>query len=338
MKKPALIAATAAALVIAGTGVRWATEWRFIETTDDAYVEGDITNMAPKVAGIVVAIEGADNAPVKAGDVLVRLDDTDYRARAAEARALVAAREAQLAQIDDRVAVQDALLEQAAAGISAAKAGLTRSQADLQRTQKLVREDFVSRQRFDAQVAEAAKAAAEMSGSSAQAAAARRQKAVLESERAVARAQAEQARAQLAQAEADLAATVIRAPIDGVIGNRAAQVGMYARPGQHLLSVVPLAGLWVDANFKETQIGRMRPGNTAAIAVDAFPGLEITGKVDSFSPASGAKFSLLPPENATGNFTKIVQRVPVRIRLDPGHALAGKLRPGLSVVARVDVR
>ncbi|HSV29146.1 MAG TPA: HlyD family secretion protein, partial [Candidatus Omnitrophota bacterium] len=127
-------------------------------------------------------------------------------------------------------------------------------------------------------------------------------------------------------------------PVDGVIGNRVVRAGMYVRPGQHLLSVVPLATVWVDANYKETQIGRMVPGNRAVITVDAFPGVEVEGRVAGFSPASGAKFSLLPPENATGNFTKIVQRVPVRIELPAGHALAGRLRPGLSVVARVDVR
>ncbi|HSV29828.1 MAG TPA: biotin/lipoyl-binding protein, partial [Candidatus Omnitrophota bacterium] len=220
MKKRILaVGATAIVLAIAATGFRWATEWRFVETTDDAYVEGDITNMAPKVAALVVAVEAGDNVAVKAGDVLVRLDDTDYRARVAEARALVAARDAQVAQLDERVAVQEAVAHQAAAGIAAAKADVTRSRADLLRTERLVKDDYVSRQRFDAQTAEAAKADAGFKGSNAQLAAARRQLAVLEAERAVVRAQADQARALLAQAESDLAATVIRAPVDGVIGN-----------------------------------------------------------------------------------------------------------------------
>ncbi|MGE5475763.1 MAG: HlyD family secretion protein [Bacteroidales bacterium] len=339
MKKPILAVVAAAALVASGLGGwRWASEWRHWQTTDDAYVEGDITNMAPKVSGHVVQVAVGDNQPVRAGDVLVRIDDRDFRAKVAEARALMAARKAALDQLDDRVGVQQATMAQAGAGIASAQADLVRSRADLERTQRLVRDDYVSRQRFDTQTAEAAKAEASLRGSSAQALAAKRQIAVLESERDISRAQLEQAEAQLALAEADLDATVIRAPVDGVIGNRVVREGMYARTGQHLLSVVPLATVWVDANFKETQIGRMHPGATAEIEVDAFPGVTVTGTVTGFSPASGAKFSLLPPENATGNFTKVVQRLPVRIVLAPDNPLAGRLRPGLSVVARVDTR
>jgi membrane fusion protein (multidrug efflux system) len=339
MKKPLLVAvATTAAIAATVAAGRWASEWRHWQTTDDAYVEGDITSMAPKISGHVVQVLVADNQPVKAGDVLVRIDDRDFLARVADARAQVAARRAMLAQLDDKVAVQQATLAQAGAGIASAQAELARSRADLERTQRLVREDYVSRQRFDSQAAEAAKAEAGVKGSNAQALAARRQLAVLEAEREIAKAQLEQAEAQRAVAQADLDATIIRAPVDGVIGNRAVRDGAYARPGQHLLSVVPLHNVWIDANFKETQIGAMHPGARAEIEVDAFPGVTLHGKVSGFSPASGAKFSLLPPENATGNFTKVVQRLPVRIELPAGHALAGRLRPGLSVVARVDTR
>ena len=339
MKKPVLLGVAAVALVAAAFGAfRWATEWRHWQTTDDAYVEGDITNMAPKISAHVVEVAVGDNQSVKAGDVLVRLDDRDFRARVAEARALVTARNAALVQLDDKVAVQQATLTQAGASITAAQADLKRSRADLERTQRLVREDFVSRQRFDSQQAEATKAAASVTGSNAQALAARRQLAVLESDRDIAQAQLEQARAQLALAEADLEATEIRAPVDGVIGNRVVREGMYVRTGQHLLSVVPLATVWIDANYKETQIGRMHPGALAEIEVDAFPGVTLTGTVTGFSPASGAKFSLLPPENATGNFTKVVQRLPVRIELPADNPLLGRLRPGLSVVARIDTR
>lgn len=339
MKKPVLLVVAAIALIAAGwAGSRWASEWRHWQTTDDAYVEGDITSMAPKVSGHVVQVAVGDNQAVKAGDVLVRIDDRDFKAKVAEARALVAARKATLAQLDDKVAVQQAVLVQAGAGIASAQADLVRSRADLERTQRLVRDDYVSRQRFDSQAADAAKAEAGVKGSNAQALAAKRQLAVLEADREITRAQLEQAAAQLAMAETDLDATVIRAPVDGVIGNRVVREGMYARTGQHLLSVVPLATVWVDANFKETQIGRMHPGARVRIEVDAFPDLEIEGTVTGFSPASGAKFSLLPPENATGNFTKVVQRLPVRIVLAPDNPLAGRLRPGLSVTARVDTR
>lgn len=339
MKKPVLLAIAAFAALAAGTtGLRWATEWRYVETTDDAYVEGDITNMAPKVSGHVVEVAVTDNQPVKAGDVLVRIDDRDFKARLAEARALVAARKAAAGQLDDKVAVQQAMLMQAGAGIASAQADLKRSRADLSRTERLVKDDYVSRQRFDSQAADAAKAEASVRGTSAQAMGAKRQVAVLEADRDIADAQLAQAQAQLALAEADLDATIIRAPADGVIGNRVARLGMYVRIGQHLLSVVPLSTVWIDANFKETQIGRMHPGNRADITVDAFPDVVVVGTVTGFAPASGAKFSLLPPENATGNFTKIVQRVPVRINLPADNPLAGRLRPGLSVTARVDVR
>jgi membrane fusion protein (multidrug efflux system) len=336
MKKPILLLLAVFTLVAAAaTGWRWYSDWRFVESTDDAYVEGDITHLAPKVAGHIAEVAVTDNQPVKAGDLLVRLDDRDQRARLADAVALVAARAAQFEQLDDKVAVQQALLVQAGAGISAAQADLVRSRADLERTRTLVRDDYVSRQRFDTQAADAAKAEAGVRGTSAQANAARRQIAVLEADRAVARAQLDQARAQQSLAESDVDATLIRAPVDGVIGNRVARAGMYVRPGQHLLSVVPLGSVWVDANFKETQLGRLRPGLAAEISVDAFAGAVITGHITGFSPASGARFSLLPPENATGNFTKVVQRVPVRIALPAGHPLSGRLLPGLSVVVRV---
>lgn len=339
MKKPAL-AVVAACIVLGGgfAATRWSTEWRHWQVTDDAYVDGDITNMAPRVSGHVVKVEVADNQPVKAGDVLVRIDDRDFAARVVDARALVAARKAALAQLDDKVAVQQATLMQAGASIASAQAELVRSRADLARTQRLVKDDYVSRQRFDTQAADAAKAEAGVKGSSASALVAKRQLAVLEGEREIARAQVSQAEAQLALAEIDLEATVIRAPVDGVIGNRAVREGQYVRTGQQLLSVVPLATVWVDANFKETQLGAIHPGAHVEIEVDAYPDAKVDGVVTGFAPASGAKFSLLPPENATGNFTKVVQRVPVRIRLNADNPLAGVLRPGLSVVARVDSR
>ncbi|MBI5163777.1 MAG: HlyD family secretion protein [Magnetospirillum sp.] len=332
------VVAAAVLVVVAVLALRWATVWRHVESTDDAYVEGDITAMAPKVAAHVVEVAVADNQAVEQGQVLVRLDPRDFAAKVAEARAVVAARRAARAQLDDRVAVQQATAAGAAAGIAAANADLKRARQDLDRTQRLIKEDFVSRQRLDLQQADAAKAAAGVQGTGAQLTAARRQLGVLESERAVADAQIAQAEAQLALAEADLEATTIRAPVAGVIGNRAVRLGQYVRPGQYLLAVVPLDGVWVDANFKETQIGTMKPGHKATVIADSWPDIVLDGHVAGFAPASGAKFSLLPPENATGNFTKVVQRVPVRIALVPGHPLAGRLRPGLSVTVRVDTR
>ncbi|CAA7614374.1 HlyD family secretion protein [Magnetospirillum sp. SS-4] len=339
MKKVIALAVLVILLASGGWAARrWAEDWRWMESTDDAYVDGDITVIVPKVAGHVVDLVAADNRRVARGDVLLRIDDRDYRARLAEANAQLAARMAQLIQIEEKVAVQDAVIVQMAASISAARADMARAQADFERSRKLVREDFVSRQRFDVTAADAAKAQAGVSGSGAGLQAARRQLAVLASERAMVQAQVEQAKAQVNLAANDLDATVIRAPVDGVVGNRAVRDGQYARPGQMLMAVVPLDRLWIDANFKETQLHRLKPGQPVHVAVDAFPGRPIAGVVDSFAPASGAKFSLLPPENATGNFTKVVQRVPVRIALAADHPLAGQLRPGLSVVVKVDTR
>ncbi len=339
MKKPIAIALATAALLVGGwAGSRWFSEWRWIESTDDAYVDGDITAVLPKVAGYVVELRAEDNRPVAKGEILLRIDDRDYRAKVDEAGGQVAARLAQLEQIDERRAVQDSVIAQSGASIVAARAEVVRAKADHERTTRLVREDYVSRQRFDVTKADAAKAEAGLTGSGAQLQAARRQIAVLASERTMALAQLEQAKAALALAQTDLEATVIRAPVDGVIGNRAVRDGQYVRPGQTLLAVVPLASVWIDANFKETQLTRMKPDQKVEIAVDAYPGQTIDGRLDSFAPASGAKFSLLPPENATGNFTKVVQRVPVRIRVAQDNPLAGRLRPGLSVVVRVDTR
>ncbi|MGE5505626.1 MAG: HlyD family secretion protein [Actinomycetota bacterium] len=329
-----------AAVVLGGgyAAMRWATEWRHVEHTDDAYVDGDVTVIAPKVAGYVIEVAGGDNRMVEAGQVLVRIDPRDFQARVDEARAVVAARTAALGQIDDRVEVQKAVETQAQAAIAAAQADLKRAKLDFDRSAKLVRSDFVSRKLYDTADADAAKAAAGVRGSGAQRDAARHQLAALEAERAVAQAQLDQAKAQQVLAETDLEATVIRAPVAGMVGNRAVRLGQYVRPGQQLLAVVPLAGVWIDANYKETQLAAMRPGQKAEITVDAFPGVTVTGTVDSFSPASGARFSLLPPENATGNFTKVVQRVPVRITVPADNPLAGRLRPGLSVVVKVDTR
>jgi len=339
MKKPIAIAAVLIAVAAGGwSTLRWSQEWRWMESTDDAYVDGDITAISPKVAGHVVDLLARDNRPVARGDVLLRIDDRDYRARVDEATGQVRARLAQLVQIDDKVTVQEAVITQSGAGISAARAEMVRAKADFERSRRLVREDYVSRQRFDVSQADAARAEAGLTGSGAQLQASRRQLAVLASERSVAMAQLEQARATLIVAETELEATTIRSPVDGVVGNRAVRDGQYVRPGQTLLAVVPLGEVWIDANFKETQIGRMTPGNRVEIKVDAFPGAVIGGRVDSFAPASGAKFSLLPPENATGNFTKVVQRIPVRIRVDHDNPLAGQLRPGLSVVVKVDTR
>ncbi len=339
MNKRLLLAlvGTAGLLAAAGPGYKWQTAWRWQESTDNAYLAADITPIAPKVQGHVVELAVGHNQAVRAGEVLLRIDDRDYKARLAEAEAKVGARRAALANLDERLELQRKAIAQADANRAAVEADRARASADLDRSRALLADNHVSRQRFDMNKADAAKAAASGRAAAVAVEAARQQIAVLESERAMTQADLQQAEAERDRAALDLANTVVTAPVDGVVGNRAVQLGQFVAPGRQLLSLVPLAQVWVEANFKETQIGRMQPGQAVEVAVDAFPGQTFQGRVDSFAPASGAEFSLLPPENATGNFTKVVQRIPVRISLEPG-ALQGRLLPGMSALVTVDTK
>jgi membrane fusion protein, multidrug efflux system len=319
-------------------GHHWWTVGRFIESTDDAYVGGEVTVIAPKVAGLIAAVAVTDNEKVHAGQLLVKLDGRDYRAALDRAAASVAAEQAKLANLAATRRLQEAVIAEADAGTADADAQITVTHDDQARYRDLSRQGIASTQTL--QRADAAYKQALASGQRARAAlaAAQQQIAVIDTEK-------EQAEAALAQATADrdlakinLDYTELRAPIDGTIGNRSARVGAYATVGAQLLSVVPARDLWVDANFKESQLAHIRPGMTATIEADVLPGQAFEGHVASLAPATGAQFSVLPPENATGNFTKIVQRVPVRIVLDGTASELGNLRPGLSVTASVDER
>src|SRR5919205_332653 len=230
------------------------------------------------------------------------------------------------------------MIDQAAANLRAAEADLDRAQRDYKRYPPLVTSDSASRQRYETAEADSRKADAALGKARAALAAEQNQLAVIESQKREEEAKLMQARAALQLAKNDLDNTVIRAPVAGIAGNRAGQVGQYVKPGTQLLSLVPLPRVYVTANFKETQLTRMRPGQPAEISVDAYPDEPLQGRVESFAPASGAQFSLLPPDNATGNFTKIVQRVPVRIAVPADAAIAGLLRPGLSVTVTIDTR
>jgi membrane fusion protein (multidrug efflux system) len=319
-------------------GWHWWSTGRFLERTDDAYVGGDITVIASKVPGYIGSVLVEDNQFVRAGAVLVKLDDRDYQAALARAEAAVESQRAQVANLAATARLQQAVIAQADAGIGAAAAETARAGEAQQRYQRLVAKAAVSvdsAQRADAEFKEAL-------------ANDRKAQATVEAARRaieVIAAQQRQAQAALAQAiaERDLARlnveyTQLRAPIDGVVGNRRARVGAYAAGGAQLLAIVPARGLWVDANFKEDQVAGLRAGQAATVVADAAPGRRYHGHVASLAPATGAQFSVLPTENATGNFTKIVQRVPVRIVLDGDDGALGALRPGLSVVATVDAR
>ncbi len=319
-------------------GMHWWTVGRFIESTDDAYVGGDVTVIGPKVPGYITELKVLDNQFVHAGDLLVKIDDRDYLAALNKAEGAVAAQEALLANLNATEQLQYAVVSQAKAGIDAASAETVRSRNDQARYQILAASSAVSVESF--QRADATYKTAQANGAKAQATmlAAQRQLDVIATQKQQARAALEQARAERDMARLNVGYTELRAPLDGVIGNRRARVGAYAAAGTQLISVVPAKGLWVDANFKEDQLTHMRPGQAVSIEADVLPGQVLHGHLDSLAPATGSQFSVLPPENATGNFTKIVQRVPVRVYLDGADGDLGRLRPGLSVVAQVDTK
>ena len=339
MRAKIVIAAVLLALTASGYGGwRWWTDWRFLQSTDDAYVASHVSVISPKIEGYIKEVRVEDNQAVKKGEVLFVIDDSDFAAKMAQAQAAVATEEAAVATYVSRLDLQKAMIAQAQAAVQSADADLVRTQQDYKRYAALMTSDFASRQRYDQAKADASKADADARKNRAALAAAQSQYGVLESQRAEEQARLQQARANLRLAKNDLDNTVIRAPISGVAGNRAGQVGQYVKAGTELLSLVPLPRVYVTANFKETQLTHMRPGQRAEVAVDAYPDHPLIGKVESFAPGSGAEFSLLPPDNATGNFTKIVQRVPVRIALPREGPLARLLRPGLSVTVTVDTR
>jgi len=326
------------AIGVAGFGHHWWTEGRFLEETDDAYIGGDVTVVSPKVAGYIAKLEVTDNQRVRAGDVLARLDDRDYRAALAKAEGAVAAAQAALANLDATRELQQAVIGQARAGVAATSAETSRARDDQTRYHNLSAKAAVSLQSSQRADADYKQALAGDQKSQAQLTAARRELDVIGTRKLQAQAALQQSIAERDIARLNLEYTVLRAPIDGVIGNRRARAGAYATVGGQLLSVVPSRGMWVDANFKEGQLSRFAPGQRVAVAADVLPGHVFHGTVASLAPATGAQFSVLPPENATGNFTKIVQRVPVRIQLDERDAAVAMLRPGLSVKAEVDVR
>ncbi|HEY4316424.1 MAG TPA: HlyD family secretion protein [Herbaspirillum sp.] len=333
-----LLAAIAIAIALIFYLFHWFTVGRYTETTDDAYVGGNVTVISPKVAGNIVEVAVADNQLVHAGDLLVRVDPRDYEVALEKAEAAVAAQQAALVNLDATRHLQESLIDQARAGIAAAAAETGRTRDDQVRYKNLAATNAVSIQSF--QKADADYKQALANGQKVQAA-------LVSSQRQldVIAAHKQQIAAALAQAEAErdlaklnLAYTELRAPVDGVVGNRRARLGAYAVAGQQLLAVVPARGLWVDANFKESQLAHIQPGMPVTVAADVLPGVDFPAHVLSLAPATGAQFSILPAENATGNFTKIVQRVPVRIQLDGEGGMLGKLRPGLSVTVAVDGR
>ncbi|MBU6425803.1 MAG: HlyD family secretion protein [Rhodospirillales bacterium] len=330
------------AVILAAAALGWGVnDWlygQYIESTDDAYVGGNVSALAPQVSGLVTQVAVTDNEAVHKGQLLIQLDDRPYRAALAKTRADVQAAQAALANLAAQETLQNALIEEAQTAIASADAAVTLGLANQTRYSNLasinagsVQQAQTARATYKQNLAAAQKARAALKAAQAQLDVINTQKA---------QAQASLAAAQAGERDAALNEqyTQIRAPFDGTVGNRAAHVGDYASAGTQLISLVPATGLWVDANFKEDQLAHMRPGQEVQISADISPGTKITGIVQSLSPASGSVFSLLPAENATGNFTKIVQRVPVRILLEGNAGNLGLLRPGLSVTASVNTK
>lgn len=339
MRRPALIAlAVVATGVIGYYAFSYLTYGQFIESTDDAYVKADTAAIAARVNGYVAKVQVADNQTVQAGDILVTIDDADFTARLDQAKAVTAAKQAVLDSLASKLQLESKLIEAAQAKVDSAIADQKRATADLERARDLRASGSGSKQAYDQALADSRKADAAVDSAMAALAAEREQIAVIESTRAQSQADLDAARAAEKLAAIDLEHTIIRAPFAGVVGAKTVQDGQYVRAGAQLMAVVKLPDVYIVANFKETQAGEMRRGQEATITVDAFPDMKLTGTIDSFSPATGSEFSLLPPENATGNFTKIVQRLPVKVRVTGDAAALALLRPGMSVKVAVDTR
>jgi membrane fusion protein (multidrug efflux system) len=336
------LAVAPAALAVVAGGAWYARDWwtagRFIESTDDAYVGGNVTALAPHVSAFIAEVLVTDNQPVQAGQVLIRLDPRDFQAALAHAAAAVAARRASLDGLRAQTILQGSTIRQQEADLASKTAQMNFTVQDAERYRSLAMTAAGSRQDAQRSASLEQQARGTVLAAAAALEAGRQQLKVLEADTTAAEANLAQALSDLQTAQLNLGYTEIRAPIAGFVGNRAAQVGAYVTAGAYLLSVSPSQGLWVDANFKEDQLTRMKDGDTASVVADVLPGHVFHGHVASLAPGTGAVFSVIPAENATGNFTKIVQRVPVRVVLDAGEPELGMLRPGLSTTTRVDTR
>ena len=332
--------ALALALGVAGAadfGYGYLTTGRYLETTDDAYVKADSTIVAPKVSGYIAEVLVSDNEKVTAGQLLARIDDRDFKTALAQAKADVAASEAAVRNLDAQIELQQPVIQQQASEVDAADANLKFAQQERARYDELMKSGSGTVQRAQQTDAALRAQTAQLQQGKAGLAAANKKVEVLTTDRAKAVAQLDHARAVQQQAALNLSYTQITAPVDGTVGARSLRVGQFVQAGTQLMAVVPLDAVYVVANFKETQLTHVRNGQPVELRIDSFHSTTLKGHVDSLSPASGLEFALLPPDNATGNFTKIVQRVPVKIVLDD-QSLKGLLRPGMSAVPTVDTK
>jgi membrane fusion protein, multidrug efflux system len=325
----------AAILFGAYKGVMWLKVGRYTQTTENAYVEADISVIAPKVQGYVREVLVSDNQAVRTGDILARIDDSDLRAKLIQAQAAVATRRAGIENATASGVRQQSAIAAARSEIESKQAERRRATADLVRFEQLRKDGWTSQQRLQQIEADARKASAELASATADFNGQTSQLTILSTQAKMALAQYKEALATVEVAQLELDNAVLRAPIDGVVGNKSLRVGQYVRPGTILMAVVPLSSVYVTANFKETQLAKIRTGQKVTLHVDAYDDAALEGVVESISPAAGSRFSLLPPENATGNFTKVVQRLPVKIRL-VNLPKDLRLTPGLSVEVSIN--
>jgi membrane fusion protein (multidrug efflux system) len=336
-----LLSTGAALAVLAGAawyGWDYWTVGRYLVSTDDAYVRADSTTVAPKVAGYLLQVLVKDNERVRTGQVLARIDDRDFKVALDQAAADVASARATIASKQAQLDVQQAVINAAQATLDVDRAVVTFAGQENKRYTDLATTGYGSVQNAQQAQSRNASAQATLIRDGANLTSAEKQIDLLKAEIVQAGAALARAQALQHQAELNLGYTTITAPIDGVVGNRTLRVGQFVQAGTQLMSVVPAAGAYVVANYKETQLTDVHEGQAVAIAVDMFPGEVVHGHVDSIAPASGQEFALLPPDNATGNFTKVVQRIPVRIALDSGSNSSIELRPGMSVIPTIETR
>jgi membrane fusion protein, multidrug efflux system len=318
-------------------GYGYVTVGRYLEATDDAYVKADSTLISPKVSGYIAEVLVSDNEKVRDGQLLARIDDRDFKTALAQAQADLAASEAAVRNLDAQIELQKPVIAQQAAEVDAADANLKFAEQERARSDELMKSGSGTVQRAQQTDAALRAQTAQLQQGKAGLVAANKQLEVLATDRAKAVAQVDHARAVKQQAALNLSYTQITAPVEGTVGARTLRVGQFVQAGTQLMAVVPLDQVYVVANFKETQLTHMREGQPVELRIDSFRGTPLKGHVDSLSPASGLEFALLPPDNATGNFTKIVQRVPVKIVLDENN-LSGLLRPGMSAEPVVDTK
>ncbi|MDE1896290.1 MAG: HlyD family secretion protein [Rhodospirillales bacterium] len=311
---------------------------QYFVSTDDSYLAADSSLTAAKVSGYVTAVAVNENQPVQQGQLLARIDPRDYQNAVDEAQAGLSSARAEIANDKALLALQPSKIAAAAAAVQADEARLSFAEQNQRRYANLSAKGASPVQNTEQANTDLSTAQAGLAADQAGLQAAQRQVNVLQAGLEGAKAAATRAQAQLAQAQLNLAHTAIRAPFAGIVGNKTVAVGDYLQPGTQIMAIVPLSQVYVLANYKETQITHLRPGQSVNISVDGFPGLKVRGHVDSIYPSSGQEFALLPPDNATGNFTKIVQRVPVKILIDLTKAQIGKLRPGMSVETDIDTR